>query len=238
MMAFSIPDVVAFIFFVVAWSGYQLALARGWGGEPGLNRDMDEYRRLWMQEMAARDSRIVDASLMASLQNGTAFFASTSLIAIGGVAALLRSTDDVLKIFSEVSLGLAPDRTLFEAKVVGLLVILGYAFFKFAWSYRLFNYSAILIGATPPARAEGAIERTRIAASAARMSIVAGSHFTRGQRAFFFAMAWLGWFLGPWIFMAATGAIVFVMWARQFNSDALAALKADPRDWTKHKGAP
>ncbi len=26
-----------------------------------------------------------------------------------------------------------------------------YAFFKFAWSYRLFNYVAIMIGGTPPA---------------------------------------------------------------------------------------
>ena len=38
--------------------------------------------------------RIVDSQIMASLQNGTAFFASTSLIAIGGTLTLLRSTDD------------------------------------------------------------------------------------------------------------------------------------------------
>ena len=33
--------------------------------------------------------------------------------------------------------------------MVGLSVIFAYAFFKFAWSYRLMNYAAILIGATP-----------------------------------------------------------------------------------------
>jgi uncharacterized membrane protein len=65
------------------------------------------------------------------------------------------------------------------------------------------------------------------------MNIVAASHFTRGQRAFFFAIAYLGWFLGPWVFLVTTAAIVYFMWQRQFSSDALAALTADPRDWTK-----
>ncbi len=37
--------------------------------------------------------------------------------------------------------------------MAGLALIFVYAFFKFAWAYRLFNYGAILIGAVPPARA-------------------------------------------------------------------------------------
>ena len=228
MAGFSIPDLASLAFFVAAWTIYHVALQRGWAGAPGLNRRMDDYRRLWMREMAARDVRIVDSSIMASLQNGTAFFASTSLLAIGGVAALLRATDDVLKIFSEISIGLAPGRALWELKIVGLLAILGYAFFKFAWSYRLFNYAAILIGATPAAKSPDSGERERISMSAARMNIAAGDHFTLGQRAFFFAIAYLGWFLGPWAFMATTGSILYVMWARQFASDALAALTAAP----------
>jgi uncharacterized membrane protein len=37
----------------------------------------------------------------------------------------------------------------FELKVFGLIAIFAYAFFKFGWSYRLFNYSSILFGAIP-----------------------------------------------------------------------------------------
>ena len=44
---------------------------------------------------------------------------------------------------------------LWEAKTIGLAVIFVYAFFKFAWSYRLYNYVAIMLGATPPVRREG-----------------------------------------------------------------------------------
>ena len=34
---------------------------------------------------------------------------------------------------------------------LGLAVIFVYAFFKFGWAYRLYNYVAIMVGATPPA---------------------------------------------------------------------------------------
>ena len=44
--------------------------------------------------MLDRDMRMFDMQIMASLQNGTAFFASTSLLAIGGALTLLRSPDD------------------------------------------------------------------------------------------------------------------------------------------------
>jgi uncharacterized membrane protein len=225
MPPFSIPDVAALIFFALAWGSYHVAIERGVGARPSLNHIMDSYRCRWMEEMAERDSRIVDSAIMASLQNGTAFFASTSLIAIGAVATLLRTTEDVLRIFSEISVGLVPDRGLFEMKVVGLLVIFGYAFFKFAWAYRLFNYTAILIGATPARTFHDRAARDQAVRRASSMSIVAGTHFTRGQRAFFFALAYLGWFMGPWSFLAATAAVLFGMGKRQFSSDAREALE-------------
>ena len=225
MPPLSIADLAALVFFIFAWTSYHLSIERGRGAEPGLNRMMNDYRRRWMQEMSERDSRIVDSAIMGSLQNGTAFFASTSLIAIGAGATLLRTTDDVVRIFSEVSLGLVPDRGLFELKVIGLLVIFGYAFFKFAWAYRLFNYTAILIGATPARINPDAEERARMVRRAGAMNVVAGTHFTRGQRAFFFALAYLGWFLGPWTFLGTTAAVLLVMRRRQFHSDARRALE-------------
>ena len=173
--------------------------------------------------MPMRENRIVDANIMSSLQNGTAFFASTSLIAVGGTLTLLRSAEDVLTTLTGTPLGNAA-RLAWELKVIGLAVIFVYAFFKFAWSYRLFNYAAILMGAVPlhadrdTAEAEAAVDRV------AQMHVVAGKHFNRGQRAFFFALAYLGWFVSPYVFIAATGAVLYVIWRRQFASDAVAAL--------------
>jgi uncharacterized membrane protein len=226
MFGFSQYDLLAFVFFAGAWAVYHVALERG--GENGVNRMMSQYRILWMMQMAERDVRIMDSAIMASLQNGTAFFASTSLLAIGACATLLGSIDDMTKVASDLPLGVAAPRAVLELKIIGLLLIFGYAFFKFAWSYRLFNYAAILLGATPQARDPDARERARIAGRAGRMSVAAARHFTRGQRAFFFALAYLGWFLGPFVLMAMTFFVMLVMWRRQFASDAREALQWEP----------
>ena len=52
----------------------------------------------------------------------------------------------------------------------------------------------------------------------------AGRHFNHGQRAFFFALGFLGWFVSPYVFIATTAAVVFVLWFRQFKSDARRAM--------------
>jgi uncharacterized membrane protein len=157
---------------------------------------------------------------MASLMNGTAFFASTSLIAIGGVLALLRSADSVLPLFADLPFGPPPTRIAWDVKVGGLAVIFVYAFFKFAWSYRLFNYMAIIVGAVPVLKEGSREEALAVARQAGAMNAVAGKHFNRGQRAFFFSLAYLGWFVSGYLFMAATAGVLIVMWRRQFLSDA------------------
>ncbi len=58
-----------------------------------------------------------------------------------------------------------------------------------------------------------------------RVFQAAGRHFNRGQRAFFFALGYLGWFIHPWVFIAATAAVFVVMLLRQFASAPLSALK-------------
>ena len=54
-----------------------------------VTRLMNHHRRSWMTQMGRREVRIVDGQLLGSLRQGSAFFASTCLIAIGGAAALI-----------------------------------------------------------------------------------------------------------------------------------------------------
>lgn len=219
---FSDLDLFALAFFVVAWAGYHLAVERLGPARRSLNTRMAAHRRAWMRELLVRENRIVDSTIMASLQSGAAFFASTALLAVGAVLALIQATDTALALFADLPFGVTTTRLAFEAKVFGLGVVFVYAFFKFAWSYRLFNYAAILVGAVPQ---DGALPGAEAAAMrAAQMTIVAGRHFNRGQRAFFFALGYLGWFVGPYVLIAATAAVLVVMAQRQFGSDAIAAL--------------
>ncbi|GGK43089.1 DUF599 domain-containing protein [Salinarimonas ramus] len=221
-LGFTDIDLVALLFFLAAWGGYHLAVERLGPARRSLNTRMAGQRRAWMRQLLARENRIVDSTIMASLQSGAAFFASTALLAVGAVLALIQATETALALFADLPFGVTTTRLAFEAKVFGLGVIFVYAFFKFAWSYRLFNYAAILLGAIPQDTSSPDAEPA--AMRAAQMTIVAGRHFNRGQRAFFFALGYLGWFVGPWVLIVATAAVLIVMARRQFGSDAIDAL--------------
>jgi uncharacterized membrane protein len=220
----TVLDLLAFAFFAAAWLGYALMVERSPMARNTLNTIMHGYRDQWMRQMLERDIRIIDTQIMASLQNGTAFFASTSLLAIGGTLALLQSAEDVVRVFGDLPLGLATTRGVWEMKTIGLAVIFVYAFFKFSWSYRLFNYAAILLGGTPPREEAGTAEARSHAVRTAAMTTAAGRHFNRGQRAFFFALGYLGWFVSPVLFLFSTAAVLVVMAMRQFASDGRAAV--------------
>jgi uncharacterized membrane protein len=217
-------DIAAVAFFALEWTVYAITLEHTAYGRDSLSARMHIYREVWVRNLLNREARMVDMQIMASLQNGTAFFASTSLIAIGGALALLRSTNDALAVLGALPIDLSPSPALWEIKCVGLILIFIYTFFKFAWAYRLFNYVAILFGAMPPAgqrdtpEAEAHVQRTT------RLFEAAGRHFNRGQRAFFFALGYLGWFVSPWVLFATTAAVVIVTWRRQFASNAWQAM--------------
>jgi len=223
MGAYSV-DILAVGFFILEWTVYAVTLEHTAYGRDSLSARMHIYREVWVRNLLNREARMVDMQIMASLQNGTAFFASTSLIAIGAALALLRSTNDALAVLGALPVDLTPSPALWEIKCVGLILIFIYTFFKFAWAYRLFNYVAILFGAMPPAgqrdtpAAEAHVLRTT------RLFEAAGRHFNRGQRAFFFALGYLGWFVSPWVLIVTTAAVVIVTWRRQFASNAWRAM--------------
>ena len=227
MQILSLPDSLALAWFLGAWIVYSIVIEHTAKGRSGLNALMHDYRDEWMEQLLARDMRMVDAQVTAALQNGAAFFASTSLIAVGGTLSLLRSSDEILTVVSLLPFGTASSRALWEMKMLGLAVIFVYAFFKFAWSYRLFNYFAIMVGAAPPPREKNTASAQAFAHRAARLCADAGRHFNRGQRAFFFALGYLGWFLGPLPLALTTTGILIVMWRRQFASESRMAFEAD-----------
>jgi len=217
-------DILAVGFFIIEWTVYAVTLEHSAYGRDSLSARMHVYREIWIRRMLDRETRMVDTQIMASLQNGTAFFASTSLLAVGAGLALLRSTSEALAVLGALPIDLSPSPALWEIKCVGLILIFIYAFFKFAWAYRLFNYVAILIGAMPQAKQRDTPEAEAHVIRTTRLFEAAGRHFNRGQRAFFFALGYLGWFVSPWVLFITTAAVVIVTWRRQFASNAWRAM--------------
>src|ERR1700746_1145694 len=84
-------DIAAVAFFAIEWLVYAITLEHTAYGRDSLSARMNVYREVWIRRLLDREARMVDMQIMASLQNGTAFFASTTLIAVGGALALLRA---------------------------------------------------------------------------------------------------------------------------------------------------
>ncbi|WP_417688876.1 DUF599 domain-containing protein [Roseibium sp.] len=226
LKSLSLHDYISVGWFLFAWFGFNFLIDVSPLKKKTLSATMEVYRRAWMRTMTTRPVRIMDTAIISGLQQGTAFFASTALIAIGGGFALLDSTDTILQLAGDLSIPVEQTRALWEVKVLGLMLILAYAFFKFGWAYRLFNYASIIMGSVPEiGRAEDRVI-LEIADKAAELNVLAGRHFNRGQRAFFFAIAFLAWFAGPIAFAATTLAVLLVLLRRQFASRSRLAVLA------------
>lgn len=225
MTVFSPLDIAGFVWFVVVWFGQGWITEKSRWSDRSVNHAINEARRAWIREAAVRDLRMVETGIIAGLQNGTAFFASTSLIAIGGGFTLLNSADHAVGVVTAISLFTDTSRAMFEYKVIGLLGIYAYAFFKFGWAYRMFNFGSILIGALPPPATVNTPEMERAVGRATAIIVVAGTNFNRGLRAFFMSIGYLGSFLGPWALIASSTFIGLVLLRRQFLSDSAAAMR-------------
>lgn len=221
-------DYIALATFILSWMGYTYVTTHKnpFITRPSLNMAMAERRRRWIYNSLSRDLKMIDTQILAGLQNGTAFFASTSIFAIGGCFALLGATDQVESVFKDMPLVQYAGRTAFELKVIGLTCLFGYAFFKFGWSYRLFNYCTILFGAMPMLSETNANRASaeRAAENVIRMNIIAAKNFNDGLRTIFLSIGYLGWFISAYVFIATTLIIIVALLRRQFFSQARLAI--------------
>ena len=129
-----------------------------------------------MKQFPTRDPRIFDATILGSLREGTSFFASACLIALGGGLALIGNTERLLGVAEDFSLD-APV-VIWEAKILLILAFLANGFLKFIWANRLFGYCAVVMASAPNDE-----EKARLgarAAKAAEINIRAARSFTTG----------------------------------------------------------
>ncbi len=166
----------------------------------------------------------MDSQLLTLLRSGAAFLASTSLIAIGGVAALIGQADLLVGIVRDLGADPTAGVPIWEAKLLLLLLILVNAFLKFVWSHRLFGYSAVLMGAVPPPGDPGV---PAAVARAHAVNTTAARSYNRGLRAIYFAIATLAWFLGPLAWIAASVLTTLMLVRREFFSRSRRALLPD-----------
>ncbi|SLN36454.1 DUF599 domain-containing protein [Roseisalinus antarcticus] len=182
---------------------------------PSVSTLMAEYRRDWMRSFAARDVRIFDSQILSSLRQGTNFFASTCILAIGGVLALVGNTDPLSGLAEDLTTEHAPT-LLWQIKLLVVALFLSQGFLRFVWANRVFGYCAVVMAAVPNDPED--VNVLPLAARAAELNIRAAINFNRGLRAVYFALAVVAWFLGPAALAAAAIAATWVVLSREFAS--------------------
>lgn len=214
-------DIAALAYFGLAVFLYRVISARWARAGGGLLGAIQEHRVNWMLNMAKREQRMLDAILLGSLSQGNAFFASTSAIAVGGLAATLGSGEKLQAMLAHLPYVSATTPAILEAKQLLIMGIFIYAFFKFAWAFRISHYASIMIGATPNYDSPDSEACTRHAKRAAGLIGLAAEHTNSGMRSFYYAIATIAWFFHPLLFMLATTWVILILARRDFFSRTL-----------------
>jgi len=210
-------DLVAIILLAIAWVGIGWVIEHAGSKRPSVSVLMAGYRREWMTQFVSREPRIFDANILANLRQGTTFFASASMIGIGGGLALIGNTERLLGIAQDLTLDAAP-AVVWEVKILVVILFLANGFLKFVWSHRLFGYCAVMLASVPNDPADPAcIPRAK---QAAEINITAARSFNRGLRSVYFALGALAWLLGAIPLLVATVLTVLILWRREFASQS------------------
>lgn len=220
-------DWFALVWFFGGWIGYAW-FAKYWGARrPSLLATTNRYRRYWMLTATARDPRVLDGVISQSLSSSPSFFASATIIILGGLLALLGTTDKAAEFVREIPFAARTTMLVFELKALVLLAIFINAFFRFTWSMRLYSFGALLIGAMPPPEdfASGKFEREQFADKAGKLLGMAAETFNDGIRAYYFSFAAMAWFFSPLVFAVATALVIAVLYLREFRSEVLQVLR-------------
>ncbi len=217
-------DIAASLFFLLSWAGYAMFAEWRARSVPTLHSTMDGYRREWMVRMIERDNRMVDVNVMRNLTRSSQFFASTTMLVLGALIALLGYVQQAMDVVSGLPFTVKASQRLLEIKIVLLVLIFVYAFFKFSWAIRQLGFCSTLIGAAPRQPKDNP---EQYAADINRLALVtsyAGTNFNQGLRSYYFALAAMTWFLHPYLMMVATAWVVYVLYHREFESRTLYAL--------------
>lgn len=216
-------DLAALALLFVAWMSIGWMIQHPPKNRPSVSVLMADYRREWMRQMVTRQPRIFDAQTLSTLRQGTSFFASAAMLAIGAALAAIGNAEQLVGVAKDLSISTDP-KFVFEAKLLVVLFFLTNAFLKFVWSHRLFGYCAVLMGAVPN-EVDDPVSMPR-AMKAAEINITGARSYNQGLRSIYFALASTVWMIGPIGLLIATCITFGVLWRRDFASRSREALMA------------
>lgn len=225
-------DITAVFWFVLCFRGYAIYAERAKQKVTCLASIMHQHRIEWMERLLDREVRVADTTAIANLERTVAFFASTSLLILAGIVTVLGASDKAIDIVADLPFVTPMSKAVWELKLLLLVMLFVYAFFKFTWSLRQYGFASVMIGATPfPANQLSDKARNAYVLRNAKLLSLAANNFNVGLRTFYFSMAVLGWFINAWLFALLTLIVVFTLYRREFKSRTLRDLSYSDADY-------
>lgn len=223
MYLFPLIDWFALFWFLTCWIGYTLYANYQMKRVPNLSQSLTDLRGLWMDRMITREIKIADMTALVSLQRTGTFFASTTIFILAGLLAVLGASDEALRLAQALPFVAEHSQLVWELKILFLIFIFVYAFFKFSWAVRQYNFSLVMFGAAPEESSDASKQFTE---SSNQLLSLVNKSFNYGLRAYTFSMATIAWFIHPLLFILMTAWVVGVLYRREFHSKTLTAMKS------------
>ncbi|MDP3822912.1 MAG: DUF599 domain-containing protein [Burkholderiales bacterium] len=220
-------DWAALLLFFAGWAGYARFARQRADSRRSVLGATNAVRREWMLQTTFREVRVIDGVVLQNLSTSPSFFASTTILIIGGLLAVLGS-GNVNELVRDLPFAARTTVLIFDLKLILLLGIFVYVFFRFTWSMRQYTFGALLVAAAPEAErfiSEG-LSREAFADKAGRIVGLAAETFNDGLRGYYFAFAAIGWFFSPIVFLLATLGVVYILYQREFRSEVLGILNS------------
>ncbi len=208
-------DAVAVVMFFAVWLWLGWRIGHPSASRPSVTVLMSDYRLQWMEVMVTRQPRIFDAQIMMSLRQSTSFFASTCLLAIGGLLALIGNVDLLGGIASRLT-NIENSSAVLQTKLFLALFMLGNALLKFVWANRVFGYCSVVMGAVP--NDPDSPDSRPLAMKAGKLNGRAAMNFNAGLRSMYFALCALAWLGGALMLLVGVAVTAWVVWSREFSS--------------------
>ncbi|MBV1884242.1 MAG: DUF599 domain-containing protein [Pseudomonadales bacterium] len=223
---FTNTDALALLWFLLCWIGYSVYAILASRKRQSLASILAEHRKAWILSLLKRENRVSDASLLSNLERNVSFFASSTLFILVGLVAVLGSGEKVMSVSARLPFNVGVSEHAWEAKLLILLVLFIYAFFKFTWSLRQYGFANVLMGRAPLLSEISAEQAETFSHETSLVISRAAYAYNYGLRSYYFGLAYLVWFLNPWAFMLAAAWVVVVLYRREFRSNVLKALVA------------
>jgi len=222
MARIRLVDLFVLGWFIACWAGYTFFADRKSRKTASLVVAMRLYRREWFKHVLQHENRIADVAAFNSLLSGATFFASTAILVLGGLVAMLSTTERVIEVVAEMPFSRPQSEVFSRLQIILLIGVFVYTFFKFTWAIRQYHFCTILVGAAP--LTQDLRDHDDYIDTMTQVASRAAEDFNQGLRAFYFAFAAIAWLFHPWLSVASSGLVVYILHQREFQSGTLRAL--------------